>query len=207
MAETALWAVLSLQRGFFDYALQQRAGDWQQRAQRRAQDVGVLVLGLGQMGSAVAGGWLRRAIGSVRGMRRPAGVSAAAGGRGGGGSQALEALLPAAQIVVNLLPLTPSTQGLLDARFFAALPAGASIVNLARGAHLVDEDVLAALDSGHLDRAGARCLPDRTAARRAPYWQHPRVTLLPHVAARHRRTQRCRRGGGQSAGPCATVRR
>jgi len=183
MAETALWAVLSLQRGFFDYALQQRAGDWQQRAQRRAQDVGVLVLGLGQMGSAVAGrlaaqGYRVSAWHATAGGRVPLPAVAVEAG-----SQALAALLPAAQIVVNLLPLTPSTQGLLDARFFAALPAGASIVNLARGAHLVDEDVLAALDSGHLDRAVLDVFRTEPLPAGHPYWQHPRVTLLPHVAA------------------------
>jgi glyoxylate/hydroxypyruvate reductase len=87
------------------------------------------------------------------------------------------------EIVLNLLPLTPATRGLLDARFFAALPRGASLVNLARGAHVVDADLLAALDAGHLQRA----VLDVFAAEPLPadhaFWRHPRVTVLPHVAA------------------------
>jgi len=137
MAETALWAVLSLQRRFFDYAAQQLGGEWRQLPQRRADELQVLVLGLGQMGRAVASrlaaqgyrvaGW--RASQGARDA--PAGIAVASGG------QALPALLATAEIVVNLLPLTPLTRGLIDARFLATLPRGASVVNLARGAHVV----------------------------------------------------------------------
>ena len=95
----------------------------------------------------------------------------------------LPALLAAAEIVVNLLPLTASTRGLIDARFLAALPRGASIVNLARGAHVVDVDLLAALDSGHLHRAVLDVFHSEPLPSDHPYWQHPRVTVLPHAAA------------------------
>jgi glyoxylate/hydroxypyruvate reductase A len=183
MAETALWAVLSLQRGFFDYARQQQAGVWQQHAQRRADEFRVLVLGLGQMGRAVA-----RCLRS-QGYRVSA-WHATAGARPGvdgvaahAGADALPALLAATDIVVNLLPLTPATRGLLDARFLAALPAGASIVNLARGAHLADEDLLAALDSGHIHRAVLDVFQAEPLPPGHPYWAHPQVTVLPHVAA------------------------
>jgi glyoxylate/hydroxypyruvate reductase len=167
MAETALWAVLGLHRRFFDYAVQQRDAVWHQLPQRRADEVRVLVLGAGAMGSAVA---QRLAAAGYR-------VST---------WRAREGTPPAlaeAEIVINLLPLTPATRGLLDARFFAALPRGASIVNLARGAHVVEADLLAALDSGHLQRAvldvfAAEPLPPEHA-----FWRHPRVTVLPHVAA------------------------
>jgi glyoxylate/hydroxypyruvate reductase len=183
MAETALWTVLSLHRRFFDYAAQQAARDWRQLAQRRAGDVGVLVLGLGRMGGAVAmrlaaqgyrvSGW--RATPADR--AGPAGIAVQAG------PAALAALLAASEMVVNLLPLTPATRGLLDARFFAALPEGASVINLARGAHVVDEDLLAALDSGHLDRAVLDVFNAEPLPSQHRYWTHPRVTLLPHVAA------------------------
>jgi glyoxylate/hydroxypyruvate reductase len=183
MAETVLWAVLSLQRGFFDYAACQRAGEWRQLVQRRADDVQVLVLGLGQMGSAAATqlatqgfpvhGW--RATLNARPL--PAGVIVHAG------VDALAALLPGSDIVVNLLPLTPATRGLLDARFFAALPRGAGLINVARGAHVVDEDLLAALDSGQLQHAVLDVFHAEPLPSDHRYWQHPRVTVLPHVAA------------------------
>lgn len=184
MAETALWAVLSVHRGFFDYATQQRAGEWRQHAQQRANDVSVLVLGFGQMGSAVAvrlaaqgyrvSAW--RAV-AASGRPAPAGVDVHAG------TDALAMLLPSANVVVNLLPLTPATRGLLDARFFAALPGGASVVNLARGAHVIDTDLLAALDSGHLRHAVLDVFDTEPLPADHRYWKHPCVTVLPHVAA------------------------
>ena len=84
------------------------------------------------------------------------------------GDAALPAALADAQVVVNLLPLTPATRGLLDARLFALLPRGASVVNLARGAHLVEADLLGALASGHLRHAVLDVFATRAAARGAP---------------------------------------
>ena len=80
------------------------------------------------------------------------------------GEAALDALLASGEIVVNLLPLTPATRGLFDARRFARMRRGASLVNLARGAHVVEADLLAALDGGHLRPRGARRVRDRAAA-------------------------------------------
>jgi len=168
MAETALWAVLALQRGFFDYAAQQHEQCWLQLPLRRVDETRVVVLGLGQMGQTV----LRRLAANgfpVTGWHTRSGP--------------LDAVLAEADIVINLLPLTPATRGLFDARRFAAMRAGASLVNLARGAHVVDADLLAALDGGHLQRAvldvfNAEPLPAGHA-----FWSHPRITALPHVAA------------------------
>ncbi len=168
MAETALWAVLSLHRGFFAYAERQRLAQWRVHGQRRADEVRVLVLGQGEMGRAATA--RIAALGyAVRGWRRD--------------GTALPPLLAVADIVVNLLPLTPATHGLLDGRFFAALPSQASIVNLARGAHVVDADLLAALDSGHLRHAVLDVFATEPLPAGHPYWKHPRVTVLPHAAA------------------------
>ncbi|MDP1912246.1 NAD(P)-dependent oxidoreductase [Brevundimonas sp.] len=168
MAETALWAVLSLHRGFFAYARRQREGLWRAHAQRRADEVNVLVLGQGEMGRAAAQRVAQQGY-RVQGWRRDGG--------------ALVPLLAQAEIVVNLLPLTPHTRGLLDVRFFAALPAHASVVNLARGAHVVDADLLAALDSGHLRHAVLDVFHTEPLPATHAFWQHLRVTLLPHAAA------------------------
>jgi glyoxylate/hydroxypyruvate reductase A len=182
MAETALWATLSLHRGFFEYAAKQRRALWLQHPQRRADEVQVLVLGLGAMGAAAAArlagqgyrvsGW--RSTGSAPG---PQGVTASAGDR------ALRSLLPQVGVVINLLPLTPATCGLLDERFFAALPAGASVVNLARGAHIVEADLLAALDRSHLQHAVLDVFSTEPLPPEHAFWHHPRVTVLPHAAA------------------------
>ena len=180
MAETALWAVLSLQRDAFDYARQQREGRWQPHAQRAARETTVAVLGLGQMGRATA---LRLAQGGYRvkgWSARPTSIDGVATQHG---DAALPAVLGAAQIVVNLLPLTAATNGLFDARVLALLPRGASFVNLARGAQVVEADLLAALDSGALRHAVLDVFATEPLPAAHPFWAHPKVTVLPHVAA------------------------
>ncbi|MFN3295474.1 NAD(P)-dependent oxidoreductase, partial [Caldimonas sp.] len=99
------------------------------------------------------------------------------------GRQGLHALLGEADIVVNLLPLTPDTQGLFNATTLAAMRPGASLVNLARGGHVVETDLLAALDAGHLRHAVLDVFRDEPLPQHHPFWGHPRVTVRPHVAA------------------------
>jgi glyoxylate/hydroxypyruvate reductase A len=168
MAETALWAVLSLERDFFEYARQQANGQWRPHPQRRAADVPVLVLGRGQMGTTVQ----RRLVTN--------GFPVTAWSTRDG---ALAPLLGAAAVVINLLPLTPATRGLFDAATLAAMRPGASLVNLARGGHVVDADLLAALDAGHLRHAVLDVFHEEPLPPSHRYWLHPRVTVLPHVAA------------------------
>jgi glyoxylate/hydroxypyruvate reductase A len=168
MAETASWAVLTLHRDFQVYAAQQRRGEWRVWPQRRAGEVRVLVLGQGEMGRCV--GSRLAALGyPVQGWRRD--------------GQALAPRLAQADIVINLLPLTPQTRGLLAAPFFAALPRGAAVINLGRGAHVVDADLQAALDSGHLRHAVLDVFHTEPLAAGHPWWTHPLVTVLPHAAA------------------------
>lgn len=168
MAETALWAVLSLQRDFVDYARQQAAAQWRAHPQRRADEFPVLVLGRGQMGSAVArrlaaNGFPVTAWGTRDGLLPP--------------------LLGSAAVVVNLLPLTAATQGLFNAATLAAMRPGASLVNLARGGHVVEADLLAALDAGQLRHAVLDVFQQEPLPAAHRFWSHPKVTVLPHVAA------------------------
>lgn len=182
MAETALWAVLSLHRGFFAYARQQQGGVWQQHPQRRADEVPVLMLGLGQMGRAVAQR-LRQQGYAVAAWRRSDGAAPLAGVQVYTGMAGLQAALAGAQVLVNLLPLTPDTRGLLSAALLSRLPRGAALVNLARGAHLVDADLLAALASGQISHAVLDVFHAEPLPLDHGFWRHPQVTLLPHVAA------------------------
>ncbi len=180
MAETALWAVLSLHRGYFAYATQQRVPTWQPLPQRRADEVTVAVLGLGEMGRGVA---LRLAAQGYRvsgWSGRPTTLPPVATHHG---DEALTGVLGAADIVINLLPLTPVTRGLFCTRRFEAMRWGASLVNLARGAHVVDAELLAALDSGHLRHAVLDVFNTEPLPAEHRYWQHPKVTVLPHAAA------------------------
>lgn len=167
MAETVLWAVLALHRGFFAYAAQQREVRWHQLPQRRADEVAVLVLGQGEMGRTVAARLAAQGY-RVDGFRR---------------GDALAPKLAAAEVVVNLLPLTPATRGLIDAQFLAAMRPGAALVNVGRGAHVVDADLLAALDAGRLSHAVLDVFHTEPLPPEHPFWRHPQVTLLPHAAA------------------------
>lgn len=180
MAETALWAVLSLHRGFFTYAEQQRVPIWQPLPQRRADEVAIAVLGLGEMGRCVA---LRLAAQGypVSGWsQRPSTLPPVATHHG---NAALPKVLREADVVINLLPLTPATRGLFCAARFEAMRPGANLVNLARGAHVVDADLLAALDSGHLQHAVLDVFNAEPLPAEHRYWRHPKVTVLPHAAA------------------------
>lgn len=180
MAETAAWAVLSLHRRAFDYAAQQRQTQWRALPQKRADEVSVLVLGLGQMGRTTAlqlaslgyrvNGWSAR-------PQQVAGIATSAGWA------ALPAALGAADIVVNLLPLTDDTRGLFDRVRLAQMRAGASLVNLARGAHVVEKDLLVALNAGHLAHAVLDVFDAEPLPATHVFWFHPRVTVWPHAAA------------------------
>lgn len=180
MAETALWAVLSVQREFFAYARQQREPAWRQLPQRRADEITVAVLGLGQMGRTcaqrlAANGY--RVLGWSRSETKVAGMTTFAG------EAALVPVLDAADVVVNLLPLTDATRGLFNAQTFARMRRGAALVNLARGAHVVEADLLSALDGQQLAHAVLDVFTVEPLPATHPFWSHPRITVLPHVAA------------------------
>lgn len=181
MAETALWAVLSLHRGFFDYQRQQRKALWLQLPQRRADEVAVTLLGFGAMGRACAAALQRAGYRVCAWTRSPA--PATDGVPRLHGRDALRRRLADTEIVINVLPLTADTRGLLDATFFAAMQPQAALVNLGRGAHVVDDDLLAALDAGHLRHAVLDVFHSEPLPATHRYWQHERVTVLPHAAA------------------------
>ncbi|MBP6778084.1 MAG: glyoxylate/hydroxypyruvate reductase A [Piscinibacter sp.] len=180
MAETALWAVLSLHRGAFVYARQQRERQWRQHGQRAAGEIGVTVLGLGEMGRTAA---QRLARNGYRVTGFSSGPATLPGVRTLCGDAALAQALADAEVLVNLLPLTPATRGLIDARLLAKLPRGAALVNLARGAHVVEADLLDALASGQVGHAVLDVFAEEPLPPVHPFWAHERVTVLPHVAA------------------------
>ena len=139
------------------------------------------VLGLGVLGQRVAQS-LAAFDFPVRGWSRSPrsvpGVECFAG------PEQFDAFLAATCVLVNLLPLTRETENILDRRTLGKLRPGGYVINVARGAHLVDADLMAMLDSGHL--AGAALDVFRTEPLPAdhPFWQHPKVVVTPHTSAR-----------------------
>jgi len=99
------------------------------------------------------------------------------------GDGEMEAFLNRSDILVCLLPLTPDTRNILNRKTFAQLPQGAYVINAARGGHLVEDDLVAAIDSGHLAGAVLDVFQTEPLPQTSPIWAHPKITMTPHVAA------------------------
>jgi glyoxylate/hydroxypyruvate reductase len=180
MSEYVTLQVLRLHRGDLDYRAQQQAKEWRELDQKNAADRRVGILGFGELGQDAAR--QLRALGfDVAGWSRSektaAGIACHAGAAG------LPRLLACSEILVCLLPLTAETEGILNARTLTLLPRGAALVNAARGAHLVEEDLLAALASGQLSGAVLDVFHEEPLPAGHPFWHHPRIVVTPHVAA------------------------
>jgi glyoxylate/hydroxypyruvate reductase A len=181
MAEYVCHALIRHTRDFSLFEAQAQQGLWQEPPVLDRTDFPVGVLGLGVLGEHVARavqqfefpvkGWSRtqRDVDGVRCLH---------------GQSQLAEFLASTRVLVNLLPLTPHTENLLNMATLSQLRPGAYLINIARGRHVVDEDLLALLDSGQM--AGATLDVFRTEPLPAehPFWRHPRVTVTPHIAGR-----------------------
>jgi glyoxylate/hydroxypyruvate reductase A len=177
MAETALAHVLDWHRHLYLYRRWQRERIWKRRRQFLASDRTVAILGLGALGRVAAARLASlgfQVAGYSRTPKEIPGVRCATD---------LAHALEGADAVVCLLPLTPETRGILDARLFAKIRPGGCVINLARGAHLVVPDLFAALDSGHLAHAWLDVFETEPLPPESPLGTHPAVTVTPHVAA------------------------
>lgn len=180
MAEYVAWQVLDWHRGGALYRAQQQTGEWRRRRSKLASERRVGILGLGVLGQSAAR--MLRGLGfPVAGWSRT--PKAMDGVDCRHGAEGLREMVTASDILVNLLPLTPQTEGLIDAGLLAALPQGAVLINAARGRHVVEADLLAALDSGHLAGASLDVFFPEPLAADHPFWRHPKIALTPHVAA------------------------
>ncbi len=181
MAEYVCHAVIRHFREFDGYDADTQAGRWSFRKPRRRADFAVGVMGLGVLGERVAQA-LRVFEFPVNGYsRRPKQID---GVQCFAGAERLGDFLRASRVLVNLMPLTPETENILNRDTLSQLPPGGYLINVARGRHLVEEDLLSLLDSGHL--AGATLDVFRTEPLPAEhaFWHHPKVVVTPHTSAR-----------------------
>jgi len=181
MAQYVVMHTLLQHRHQHDFDAAQAAGKWAQRVlPRRTAETRIGILGLGEIGT-VAGERLRdlgfpvsgwsRSRKSVRDIESYAGQAE------------FEAFLRVSDFLICLLPLTHETRGILNAETFAMLPDGAYVINVARGGHLIETDVIAAIDSGHLAGATLDVFETEPLPETSPLWRHPKIIVTPHIAA------------------------
>jgi len=183
MTEFVTMAVLALHRDLIGYLRDQSAGVWAPRIPALAGETRVGVMGLGALGRAALeglrpfgyplSGWSRSPH-SIPGVTTHAGMDD------------ILAFAQGCDVLVCLLPLTPDTAGILDRRLLAALPRGAGLVNVGRGGHVVEADLLAALDEGQISGAILDVFAAEPLPPDHPFRSHPRVIVTPHVASTSR---------------------
>lgn len=181
MAEYVCHAVIRHFRELDVYAADIREGRWTFHKPRNRADFSVGVMGLGVLGQRVAQALTQFEF-PVNGWSRSPKVMQ--GVRGFNGRAQLDAFLASSRILVNLLPLTFDTQGILNRDTLSRLQPSGYVINVARGAHLVDDDLLALLDSGHLAGATLDVFRTEPLPLKHPFWQHPKITITPHTSAR-----------------------
>lgn len=180
MSEYVVLHVLAHHRGLFRNLARQVEGHWSPFAAKRADDTRVGILGLGEMGLDAArklkpfgyqiAGWSQ--------TRKDEPVVESFAGTG-----ELGAFLARTDILVCLLPLTPATRGIINSSTLALLPEGASVINAARGGHVIESDLIAALDDCHIAGVTLDVFQTEPLPPDSPFWSHPKVAITPHMAS------------------------
>ena len=180
MAEWVLLNVLRFHRQDPEYRALQQRKEWLELSAPSTYERRIGILGIGELGSASAR--VLTALGfPVMGWSRSA--KALHGVQTFHGADGLMAMAAKTDILICLLPLTPETRGVLNAKLLSALPRGAYVINGARGGHMVAQDMLAALDSGHIAGAALDVFEPEPLPPESPFWSHPKVFLTPHAAS------------------------
>ncbi len=180
MSEWVLLNVLRFHRQDPEYRRQQRERVWEELDAPDTQQRRIGFLGLGALGSDAARKLLSLGFPVLGWSRRPKSV---AGVHAFHGEEGLAQMLRRTDILVCLLPLTPATRGIINARHLSLLPRGSYVINGARGGHVVDADLLAALDSGQVAGAALDVFDPEPLPPEHPYWGNAKVVMTPHAAS------------------------
>jgi glyoxylate/hydroxypyruvate reductase len=181
MAEFVCHAVIRHFREFDVYEREMGEGRWGYRRPRARGDYPVGIMGLGVLGARVAQAVSQFELPVLGWSRSPKQLP---GLRCFHGAQGLQAFLAATRILVCLLPLTAETENILNRDTLGRLLPGGYLINVARGAHLVEDDLLALLDEGHLAGATLDVFRAEPLPAGHPFWTHPKITVTPHTSAR-----------------------
>lgn len=180
MAEAALAWCLYIHRDMPRYAKQQMNKQWQQHQYTPANKRRVGILGLGELGQASAVQLQQhgfKVMGWSRSEKSLANISSYCGDDG------LTEMLSQSDILLCLLPLTPATNGLIDKAKLALMPKGSAVINFARGAIINTDDLLAALNTRHIDHGVLDVFEHEPLSAESELWQHTDITVLPHISA------------------------
>ena len=178
MSQYLVWAVLDWIRQMPHYRADQQQARWQPRM--KLPDYRVGIMGLGELGGDIARHLAALGIavsGWARGAKSLSGVDCYAG------PPEMPAFLAQSNVLINLLPLTDETRGILNHSLFARLPKGAYVINVGRGGHLAEADLLAALDNEQLGGACLDVMAQEPLPADHPFWSHPKITLTPHISS------------------------
>lgn len=180
MAEYAVYGALLATQRFASYGVQQQKQQWQQAAPIYRHQWPVGVLGFGQIGEKVAQVMQHLDYPVSTWVRTPR--SAPGNIQVFAGAEQFSDFLAQSRILINVLPLTPETKGIINAQHLSQLPVDSFFINMARGAHVVDDDLVAALDSGHLMGALLDVFHTEPLPPEHVFWTHPKVHMTPHIA-------------------------
>lgn len=180
MYEFVLALILSRMKNLALFQEQQREKLWKKKRYQRLDQVRVGIMGTGVIGHHVASSLQKVGL-TVSGWSRTQGQPTAY--HKFFGEEQMEDFLGHSDILVCLLPLTPSTRGILNRKHLNMLPHGAWVINVGRGGHLVDEDLIEVVDSGHLDGAHLDVFNEEPLPPEHPFWSHPKIHITPHNAS------------------------
>ncbi|MYM93781.1 2-hydroxyacid dehydrogenase [Duganella vulcania] len=180
MAEYVTYSVLRYFRRFDEYETQARAGQWLPLPQYPKEDFSVGVLGMGVLGTRVLQALAPFGF-PLRGWSRS--EKSMPGVQCFHGADGLDTFLRGSRVLVCILPLTAETNNLVNRTNMCKLPQGSYLINVARGAHLAEPDLLTLIKSGHIAAATLDVFRNEPLPAQHPFWQEPRITITPHISA------------------------
>ncbi len=180
MTEAVLAHVLNVHRKTYHFLDLQAERRWEQQYYDAPDTLTVGMLGLGELGRGAVLALSNHGFTTLGWSRSPTSLN---GVETFSGAEGLEEMLPRCNVLICLLPLTPETEGILNEETLSQLPEGATVINVARGGHVVEPDLTHALDSGQLDLAILDVFANEPLPADDPLWTHPKVKVFPHIAA------------------------
>ncbi len=180
MYEFTLAVIMNRMRLLTHFSKNQQRGIWKRKRYLRMSDVSVGVMGTGVIGNFIAT-QLHNAGFTVSGWARSSGDPVPY--KKFHGAWQFDQFLEGTNILINILPLTPATENILNKENMGKLPPGSWLINIGRGRHLVEQDLLDLLDSGHLDGANLDVFRKEPLPEGHPFWNHPKIHITPHIAS------------------------